>query len=226
VQAFGPEVLLAGEKQDTSVGQNSDGNNDENKLATIDRAKLGSIVFANRSKMQQLERIVWPHVKDKIQQQIQEIDEQYGKELEKEEEEQASTKNINAENGDEREKKPDRRRAIVIVEAAVLLDAGWDDMFNPNHVGNGGGAGVWVVRASNHVARQRLIEQRGYTEPVADKRIQAQHEESRRGIGAENLQLELDRGTVTQVIANDGDLDDLRTALAHALSSIPTSSSS
>jgi dephospho-CoA kinase len=209
VQAFGPEILLA-----------DDSNN--NGHATIDRAKLGSIVFADRSKMKQLELIVWPHVKDKIQQHIQEIDEQYGKELEEEEEkeEEFAVKNSNADHAEEMEKKP-RRRAIVIVEAAVLLDAGWDDMMNPN--GGHGGAGVWVVRASNHVARQRLIEQRGYTEQVADKRIQAQQEESRRGIGAENLQMELDRGTVTQVITNDGDLDALRAALAQALSSIPTS---
>lgn len=213
VHAFGPEILL--------VENNNNNNNDRNNHnhATIDRAKLGSIVFADRSKMQQLERIVWPHVKAKIQQRIQEIDEEYGKNLQ--EEQDVAAKNNAAETDEKEKKRP--RRAIVIVEAAVLLDAGWDEMMKPNgnQHGGGGGAGVWVVRVSNPVARQRLIEQRGYTEQVADKRIQAQQEESRRGIGPENLQIELDRGTVTQVITNDGDLDDLRSALSQALSSIP-----
>ena len=206
VHAFGTDVLVV---QD-----------DDSQPATIDRAKLGAIVFADRSKMQQLEHIVWPHVKALILQRIQEIDEEYGRDL------QAGTTATKA------------KLPIVIVEAAVLLDAGWDDMMKVKKPKNeeesdesaayssneGGGAGVWVVRASLPVARQRLIDQRGYTAEVADKRIEAQQKESRRGIGPENLQKELDRSSgdavVTQVIDNDGDLDDLRRTLEQALATI------
>jgi dephospho-CoA kinase len=43
------------------------------------------------------------------------------------------------------------KRNIIVIEAAVLLDAGWEDWMD----------GVWLVTASRETALQRLIEQQG-----------------------------------------------------------------
>ena len=69
----------------------------------LDRAKLGTIVFSDIEEMKKLERIVWPHVNKNIQAEIE------------------SLKTRHAET---REKIP-----VIVVEAAVLLDAGWQEDF-------------------------------------------------------------------------------------------------
>jgi dephospho-CoA kinase len=146
----------------------------------IDRRKLGSIVFGDIKDMQKLERIVWPHVKQDILDQIQRVrDEWLG------------------------EGSP-----IVVVEAAVLLDAGWQDFLN----------GVLVVTASPSVALDRLMESRGLSKEEAEKRMAAQL--SRRGIG--NLDDEVRNKVVTAVIDNSGSLDDLQQALSQTLSNAST----
>jgi len=96
-----------------------------------------------------------------------------------------------------------KQRGIVILEAAVLLDADWEDVVD----------GVWVIRTSQDTALQRLQDTRGLSQEEALKRIAAQ--ESRRGIG--NLEDEVRNGVVTGVIDNDGTLDDLKSALAKML---------
>ena len=87
---------------------------------------------------------------------------------------------------------------IVVVEAAVLLDANWDDKST-----KGGDIfdGIWVVRASPEMAAKRLVERRGMDESDAKTRMEAQL--SRRGIG--NLKEEVRSGVVTAVIDNDGE---------------------
>lgn len=86
---------------------------------------------------------------------------------------------------------------IVVVEAAVLLDADWDQ--------NGLFDAIWIVRASEDKSIERLVEKRGMEKVEALKRLKAQF--SRRGIG--NWQEELDEGVVTDVILNeDSDLWD------------------
>ena len=97
---------------------------------------------------------------------------------------------------------------VVVLEAAVLLDAEWDDMLD----------GIWVVTTTKPIALKRLMETRGLEEAEAEKRITAQ--ESRRGIG--NLDQELRDGVVTGVIENEGSMDDLTKALGIALQD-PTS---
>lgn len=81
---------------------------------------------------------------------------------------------------------------IVVVEAAVLLDANWDenDLFD----------GIWIIRSSEETSVDRLINKRGITEEEAIKRINAQYE--RRGIG--NYKDELNAGNVTSIILNEG----------------------
>lgn len=81
---------------------------------------------------------------------------------------------------------------FVIVEAAVLLDTNWDDddLFDA----------VWLVRASADTRCDRLVEKRGMERQDALNRFQAQLR--RRGIG--NWEEELERGTITAVIENEG----------------------
>jgi dephospho-CoA kinase len=85
----------------------------------IDRKKLGSIVFADYKAMQKLERIVWPHVQTKIEAQIEKAKSEW-----------------NEEGG---------KTPIIVVEAAVLLDAGWQDFLD----------GVWVISASRQSGNLR-----------------------------------------------------------------------
>jgi dephospho-CoA kinase len=92
---------------------------------------------------------------------------------------------------------------VVVLEAAVLLDAEWDDILD----------GIWVVTAPKQIALDRLMETRGLSQEEAEKRINAQ--ESRRGIG--NLKEEIRNGVVTGVIENKGSLDELKQTLSAAL---------
>ena len=92
---------------------------------------------------------------------------------------------------------------IVVLEAAVLLDAEWDDMLH----------GVWVVTTPAPIAIERLVSHRNFTKEEAQKRIDAQ--EPRRGIG--NLQDEVQNGVVTKVFQNTKTEQDLQEALLQAL---------
>jgi dephospho-CoA kinase len=172
VKEFGTDILLSTNDKDTTTTTTT---------MEIDRKKLGAIVFADRSAMAKLEKIVWPHVKELIIERIYSIRQEW----------------LAGGDGDQ------SKRPIVVLEAAVLLDAGWDDLFD----------GVWVVTAPRDVAVQRLIESRGLSKEEADKRIDAQ--QSRRGIAT--LQEEIDKGIVTGVIENKGGLDELTLSLTNAL---------
>merc|ERR1712070_238049 len=124
--------------------------------------------------MRQLEKIVWPHVRAAIINEINTIRSRW-------------------------EVEPDLRnsenRPIVVLEAAILVDAGWDQDCD----------GVWVVSTSKQAALARLIESRGLTEIEALKRIKFQ--EKRRGIG--NIDEELKSGRITCNIQNSGSKEDL-----------------
>ena len=89
----------------------------------------------------------------------------------------------------------DGSQGIVVVEAAVLLDADWDS--------NGLFDGIWIIRSSSETSAQRLVEKRGMSRQDALQRMETQL--TRRGIG--NCEDELKDGTVTAVIDNDHDND-------------------
>ena len=91
------------------------------------------------------------------------------------------------------------RQVTVVLEAAVLLDAGWEDLLD----------GLWVVRAPRQMAVERLVAYRKFTVEEAEKRIKAQ--ESRRGIG--NVDEEFEKGVVTAIIENTGDVEQLKLSL-------------
>jgi dephospho-CoA kinase len=129
--------------------------------------------------MKKLEAIVWPHTKNAVLNQIEAI-----------RSETSDNKTIS-------------RYPIIVVEAAMLLDADWNEFLD----------GLWIVTTSTDNALQRLMETRNLTQEEAQKRIDAQ--QARRGVG--NLLDEVERGFVSAVIENNGDLHELQQALTSKL---------
>ncbi|XP_015789356.1 bifunctional coenzyme A synthase [Tetranychus urticae] len=95
---------------------------------SINRQKLGTIVFSNADKLAQLNSIVWPATKELIEQRIGEISDEHD---------------------------------IVVVEAALMLEAGWQDQFHQ----------IWVSIVTEEEAIKRLKERNGLDEEEARKRI-------------------------------------------------------
>ncbi|CAD7082506.1 unnamed protein product [Hermetia illucens] len=100
----------------------------------INRKRLGEIVFADRSKLEELNQIVWPAVLVEVQ------------------------KIIN--------RYRDEGCKVVIVEAALLLRAGWDIQCHE----------VWSMIIPPEEAIRRIIERNKMPEEEARKRIGAQQD--------------------------------------------------
>ena len=73
----------------------------KNEDGSIDRRKLGGIVFGDKSEMKALEGIVWPVIRGYIQEEIE--------------------KTKAAEVGSD-------TNTVIVLEAAIMLEAGWNDM--------------------------------------------------------------------------------------------------
>jgi hypothetical protein len=150
-----------------------------------------------------LERIVWPHLRIKIEERIGEIEREQRRPVYDDDETGNNNNNI------------------IVVEAALLLETDWHDLLD----------GLWVIRSSASDATRRIVDTRGLTEAEALVRIRAQ--DRRRGIGrrsggrddddddgaamCDELRDEIRDGVVTAVIANDGSLGDLEEALKRAM---------
>ncbi len=148
VQAFGPAIVAA------------DG--------TIDRAKLGTRVFADPDGLKRLTDIVWPAIRRLAQQELEQL----------------------AQQGTD----------VAILEAAVMIEAGWQDLVDE----------VWVVSAPPAVARQRLMARNGLSAEDADSRIAAQLGNAEREAKADviidtNCSLEQVRQRVLQIWAAFGE---------------------
>ena len=89
---------------------------------------------------------------------------------------------------------------IVVIEAAVLIEADWLPIVDE----------VWVVSASPAVARKRLSERNGLNEEQAEARLQAQ------------LTNDARRSYADVVIENDGTLEELTAAVDAAWSKLET----
>jgi len=118
VDAFGPQVLAA------------DG--------TIDRKRLGAIVFSDPQALQQLNAITHPRMKAIMQQKLAEL--------------------------------ADRGVEVAVLEAALLFDAGWDDLVDE----------VWVTVAPPETAVQRAAQRSGISLDQARARIDAQMSDEER----------------------------------------------
>jgi dephospho-CoA kinase len=81
--------------------------------------------------------------------------------------------------------------APIVVEAAVLIEAGWQALVDE----------VWVVTASRERAIERVVATRGLSRAEVERRIDNQVSDAKRIAGA------------ACVIRNDGTLDELRAAL-------------
>jgi len=141
VAAFGKEVLA----QDGSV----------------DRTKLGPIVFKEPAKLGKLQDAVWPATKQRIRELIAE----------------ARAKG---------ETKP------IIVEAAILIEAKWQSVFDE----------IWLITASKEQVIARVERDRGLKPEQTEARIRAQLPDEER------------RKHATVVIENNGTIPELEAQLA------------
>jgi dephospho-CoA kinase len=81
--------------------------------------------------------------------------------------------------------------APVIVEAAVLIEAGWQTLMDE----------VWVITTARERAIERVVATRGLSRGEVERRLSNQLSDAERAKGA------------ACVIRNDGTLDDLRSSL-------------
>ncbi|MCD8015450.1 MAG: dephospho-CoA kinase [Lachnospiraceae bacterium] len=149
VEAFGAQIL------------NEDG--------TIDRSKLGAIVYADREKMNQLNAIVHPAIKRRILERINELSsasghistiakssaeagfnplpvKMTGTDLEKLPVKTTGTDSVNLRSGDQ-------PRFLIAIEAALLLEDHYDEFCDE----------VWYIFADEQTRMNRLMTSRGYT---------------------------------------------------------------
>jgi dephospho-CoA kinase len=140
VETFGPEVVAG------------DG--------SIDRRKLGAIVFADPARLKQLTDIVWPLTGQAL----------------------ANIITTERESG----------RDILIVEAALLPEAGWKRLVDV----------VWLVRTSLERARERVMKRDNLTLEQTEVRL--------------NARQPIDPSIAELIIDNNGDLADLQRAVDEA----------
>lgn len=186
VEEFGKDILQS------SSNSNNDADS-SNDTAEIDRQKLGAIVFSDPKAMSKLERIVWPHVRAKIEDRIAEITSEY----------QSKSSSSMSEN------------EIIIVEAALLLETDWHDMLDGLWVVQASPSvavkrlmenrGLTEEEAMVRIRAQQ--KRRGFGGSVEDK-----------DCISDELRDEIDKGVVTAVVRNDGTLDELQEALRKTLS--------
>jgi dephospho-CoA kinase len=124
---------------------------------TIDRKKLGPIVFGDPGALQRLNAIVHPKMFTRMREMVE---------------------GMRAEG----ERKP------IVIEAAVLIEANWQPLFDE----------IWLVIASKERVVERVELERGLKPEQTEARIKAQLSDTER------------RKHATEVISNDGSLDELR----------------
>ncbi|KAL8624119.1 hypothetical protein ACOMHN_036122 [Nucella lapillus] len=98
----------------------------------INRRQLGAIVFADKSKLDRLNSIVWPHIMRMAEEQIQRL----------------SADGVR----------------VVVLEAAVLLEAGWDNSVHE----------VWTTFVPREEAIKRLAARNKLSEEQAAQRLDSQ----------------------------------------------------
>ncbi|MGH7906184.1 MAG: dephospho-CoA kinase [Candidatus Binataceae bacterium] len=83
-------------------------------------------------------------------------------------------------------------KRIIVIEAAVLIEAGWQSLFNE----------IWLVETAHGLVIERVGRDRKMSPEQADARIRAQLADTER------------RAHASVVIANNGTLEDLRAQTA------------
>jgi dephospho-CoA kinase len=127
---------------------------------TIDRRKLGAIVFGNPAQLNRLTSIVWPATFDGIRRKVAEL-------------------------------RASGAKLPIVVEAAILIEANWQPLFNE----------IWLVRAPREQVLSRIEIQRGAKPSETEARIRAQLSDEQRATHA------------SLIIENNGSLEELRELL-------------
>jgi dephospho-CoA kinase len=128
---------------------------------SVDRSKLGPIVFKEPAKLTKLTDAVWPATKNRIREMIAE----------------ARAKG---------ERKP------IVVEAAILIEANWQSVFDE----------IWLITAAKDFVIARVERERGLKPEQTEARIKAQLPDEER------------RKHATTVIENNGTIAQLQEQLA------------
>ena len=123
----------------------------------IDRKKLGPIVFSDSSKMDRLNEIMHPLIRDFIDERLVSLESSQNK--------------------------------VAVVEAAILIEAGWKSLFDE----------IWVVISDREEVINRLGVRNGLSREDAVKRIDSQMSNNER----------IEHGDV--VVENTGSMEDLQT---------------
>ena len=123
----------------------------------IDRKKLGPIVFSDSSKMDRLNEIMHPLIRDLIEERLVTLESNQNK--------------------------------VAVVEAAILIEAGWKSLFDE----------IWVVISDPEEVINRLGVRNGLSREDAVKRIDSQMSNNER----------IEHGDV--VVENTGSMEDLQT---------------
>jgi dephospho-CoA kinase len=131
---------------------------------SIDRAKLGAEVFAAPALLQRLNGISHPLMARRMEREIAAV----------------------------RGRPADERPPLIVLDAAILLEAGWDRLCDA----------VWTVETPPDIALQRLMTRNGLSEERALSRLRAQLSNAARAARAQ------------RVIPNSGTLEELEAAVA------------
>jgi dephospho-CoA kinase len=123
-------------------------------------------------------------VKDKLVQKLDDLEQSISRKM-------AQQKKSTSTQEGESASVPPPTQAIAVVEAAMLLESGWDDMLDA----------VWVVRTPQGMALDRMVTHRNMDPADALQRIEAQS--ARKGICPISLSQALDQNIVTAIIEND-----------------------
>ena len=127
---------------------------------TIDRKKLGGVVFGNPEQLNKLTSIVWPATFESTRRNVAEL-------------------------------RASGAKLPIIVEAAILIEANWQPLFDE----------IWLVRAPREQVVTRIEIQRGLKPAETETRIRAQLSDEERAKHA------------TLVIENNGSIEELRDLL-------------
>jgi dephospho-CoA kinase len=127
---------------------------------TIDRKKLGPIVFGDPAALKRLNSIVHPKMFARMREMVD-------------------------------EKRAAGERKPIVIEAAILIEANWQPLFDE----------IWLVVTSHAQVLARIERDRGMAREQIESRIRAQLPDDQR------------RKHATTVITNDGTIDALRAAV-------------
>lgn len=194
VAAFGADNVLAAEEGADGLGLGR----------PLDRRKLGDIVFSDPAQLRKLNAIVWPHIRASLRDQLDVIREEVASASlspspspSSSVSSGSSVSSVSSGSAASASAAPGSSShpattVVVVCEAAVLVEAGWQDLFDE----------IWVVHVSPATACARLMARNKLSLAEAQKRQRSQISNDARLAIA-------DVG-----VPNDGDADALAAVLA------------